>query len=140
MALPTAAAAFAVTNALNEILLCIDGGDAARFAALFTADGVVEVVLTGTVKTGSAELAALCDFLHGKFSGCTHWEGNVVLKAGPGGEVVNTSYWQALDGGEVVSTGRHDDVFVEADGVWRCRRRVIRHTWTKAGGHTKASE
>jgi hypothetical protein len=42
-----------------------------------------------------------------------------VLKAGPGGEVVNTSYWPALDGGEVVPTGRHDDVFVEADGVWR---------------------
>ena len=23
---------------------------------------------------------ALCKFLHQKFSGCTHWEGNVVLK------------------------------------------------------------
>ena len=82
----------------------------------------------------------------------------------------NRSYWQALDGGERISMGIHDDVFTyEEDddgddggddgehdgkgtrctvsgggnggdgggrrrGKWVFLRRVVVHTWTKAGG------
>ena len=51
-------------------------------------------------------------------------------------EICNTSYWKALNGGEIVSVGRHLDVFVKrSDGIWLCKRRVIQHVWTKEDGH-----
>ena len=53
-----------------------------------------------------------------------------------GGEICNTSYWKALHGGEVFSTGRHFDVFIKnKDGNWLCKERVIQHVWTKDDGH-----
>merc|ERR1711865_672983 len=39
----TADSAFLVTNAINEMLLCMDTGDSEGFAQLFTEDGVVEI-------------------------------------------------------------------------------------------------
>lgn len=50
-------------------------------------------------------------------------------------QATNVSYWKAMDGGEIVSTGIHRDRLVLLDGVWIIRHRVIDHTWTKAGGH-----
>ena len=74
---------------------------------------------------------------------CRHWEGNVSLTDSEvDGEVHNTSYWQALSGGEVVSTGIHKDVLVyvypsesSSEAGWKIKSREILHVWTKAGGH-----
>ena len=58
-----------------------------------------------------------------------------------GGELVNRSYWKALDGGDCVSVGLHEDVFVaDGHGGLLCRERVIRHVWTKAGGHVERAK
>jgi len=78
----------------------------------------------------------LCTFLHEKFASCRHWEGNVCVELIGPGKATNVSYWKALDGGEVVSTGTHRDTLKEeSPGHWRVEKRVIEHTWTKAGGH-----
>ena len=55
-------------------------------------------------------------------------------------EALNRSYWSAVLGGEVISTGFHLDKIVldeEQDGshVWRFSHRWIYHHWTKDGGY-----
>ena len=51
-------------------------------------------------------------------------------------EICNSSYWKALNGGEIVSIGRHLDVFIKtSDGNLLCKHRVIQHVWTKEDGH-----
>ena len=70
----------------------MDDGDQEAFASCFTEDGrcevcvifdvviqrpvtsFLQVLLTGTVKTGTEELKGLCGFLHDKFRTCRHWE------------------------------------------------------------------
>ena len=54
-------------------------------------------------------------------------------------EATNVSYWKAMDGGEIVSTGIHRDRLVPLDGVWVIRHRLNDHTWTKAGGHREVA-
>jgi hypothetical protein len=123
-----------ITNVLNRCMLAVDQGDGRAFSSCFTHDGTCEVVVSGANKAGHAELAGLCMFLHEKFPTCRHWEGNVCVTGSVLG-ATNRSYWKALDGGEVVSTGIHEDQLVRPDDVWLISKRVIRHTWTKAGGH-----
>jgi len=70
-------------------------------------------------------------------------KGNVCVDVqfleGPDGDkvenVTNTSYWKALDGGQVVSTGIHRDTFRLCGSHYLIASRVIDHTWTKEGGH-----
>lgn len=126
----------AITNLIHGFLQCLDTGDGAGFARLFAPGAALEVTKAGIVKRGSAELAALCVGLHGRFSRCQHWEGNLLIEAG---DVPNTarnrSYWQALEGAERVSMGRHEDTFVRgADGSWLFSARRVVHSWTKSGG------
>jgi len=137
--------AFLITNIIHEMFHCMDQGDYKRFGELFTTDAEIEVPKVKVKKQGTQEIEALCKFLHQKFSGCTHWEGNVVLKKKLSEhktkskevyEICNSSYWKAVKGGEIVSIGRHLDVFVKTcDGNWLCKHRVIQHVWTKEDGH-----
>merc|ERR1719153_982977 len=115
----------------------MDRGDHKRFGELFTTDAVIEISKANVRKQGTQEIEGLCTFLHKKFLGCTHWEGNVVLKKKlpvdkleneEEYEISNLSYWKALNGGETVSIGRHLDVFVKnSNGNWLCKHRQIQH-------------
>ena len=125
----------AITNTLNRAMLAIDDGNGAAFAGCFTAAGTCDVALTEASAAGAAELGALAEGIHAKFPTCRHWEGNVCVSGDGGRGAANRSYWMALDGGDVVSTGIHVDALeLEADGEWRIARRRILHTWTRAGG------
>ena len=129
-----------VTNLLNRVLLAMDRGDVATFASCFAAAGRCEVAISGAVAEGHEALAALCKGIHTKFCAgpdmfCRHWEGNICVSEGSAGGLTNTSYWKALNGGEVVSTGIHNDTLVNINGEWKIAERVITHTWTKANGH-----
>ena len=126
------------TNVLNDNLNQMDLGDGAGFAACYAENGTLRVCLTDGTCRGRVEIAAMGEKLHEKFSLCKHWEGNVCVKRGEDGKLTNHSLWKALNGGEVVSTGTHDDVLVkQEDGSWLIESRVIKHTWTAAGGHIK---
>ena len=88
-----AADVLAITNLIHGFLLCLDQGDGEGFAALFAPGAALEVTKAGIVKRGAAELSALCVSLHGRFSRCQHWEGNLLIEAGAApGTARNRSY------------------------------------------------
>ena len=135
-----------ITNTLNACMLAMDSGDGDAFANCYTRDGRCTIVMSGKTTVGRESLSALCVALHARFCvamNCRHWEGNVcVTKGDNDGELRNRSYWKAMDGGEVVSTGTHDDVLVQSpdgSGAWCIKSRIISHIWTKADGHIDAS-
>ena len=130
----------AATNCLNQIMLAMDNGDEQAFASAFDPAGTCRVRIMNKEFTGESELAGLCATLHAKFKGMRHWEGNVCiqrdLEANPI-RFLNTSYWKAMDGGECVSTGMHEDVlkYDEVTGTCVIQNRIVTHFWTKAAGH-----
>ena len=123
------------TNCMHSVMIAMDEGDSELFASCFTSEGSCTIKVADKTSTGHDELKQLCASLHSKFQGIRHWEGNVcVRQAGPG-VLSNTSYWKALNGGEIVSTGIHKDI-IECDGeTCKIVAREIIHTWTKEGGH-----
>ena len=51
-------------------------------------------------------------------------------------DATSLSYWKALDGGEIVAIGIHEDCLMRCPvSGWLLAGRIIRHVWTKAGGH-----
>jgi hypothetical protein len=124
------------TNTINKVMIAMDSGDSELFSSCFTETGTCTIqIANNTTHTGTAELQKLCKTLSEKFSGVRHWEGNVCLQEGEEGGLTNTSYWKAMNGGEVVSTGIHKDI-LECDGeTCKIIERIIIHTWTKEGGH-----
>ena len=136
-----ATAAAYIQTAADKMMALIDAGGGDAFAALFTDDGVVDVVKTGAHKQGAAELKGLCEFLHGKFVGNTHWEGGVCVrlqeKPDNGSRIwLNESCWRCLNPAkEDLAIGLHRDVFQEMpDGTLLCKTRTIIHLWTKEEG------
>lgn len=122
------------------MLQCMDQGtDEAcnQFSELFTVGASLSIPLVGVEKKGTRELETLCKWLHSKFNPCTHWESNVVLRLMEGEVVNNRSYWKAIKGGDCISVGLHEDEFIQVGGKWLCRKRVIRHLWTKERGDIK---
>ena len=147
-----------ITNTVNRIMMAMDAGDGDAFAASFTEDGVCEIAINGARAEGRDALRKLGIGIHAKFAHCRHWEGNVTVRRSAAGELTNISYWKALDGGEVVSTGTHYDTLVQERvstgakggllamlGVkgghfeWLIKSRRIVHTWTKAAGRVEAT-
>jgi len=129
-----------ISSSLHEMLRCMDQGteeSCRRFAELFTETAELRIPLVQVTKKGTAELQNLCKFLHAKFSPCTHWEGNIVLKTCEDGSISNRSYWQAVKDGECISVGIHEDEFVKIENLWKCRKRIIRHIWTREAGNIK---
>lgn len=41
----------------------------------------------------------------------------------------NTSYWQAVRQGQIISYGRHSDLLVKRGSSWLIKKRVITHAW-----------
>lgn len=135
-----------VTNLLNRVMLAMDSGDGAAFAACFAAGGRCEIAISGAAAEGREALESLCAGIHGRFCAgpdlmCRHWESNICVSRGtPGsGFLTNRSYWKALNGGEIISTGMHDDTLVCVDGEWKIATRVITHCWNKTTGHIHLS-
>ena len=125
----------AITNLLHLSLQHMDNNDPSAFAALFIADGVVDITKLGIRKQGTEALSGLCSGLAAKFARHQHWEGNVVIQGSDSG-ATNTSYWKAIFEGRIVSLGRHEDTFVKADGGgWKFSERKIIHAWNEAKGY-----
>lgn len=122
-----------------QAFLYMDEGKPKEFGALFTSDGVLQIVVANKVSTGTEELQKVCEWFHATFAPRRHWEGNVIIKPGePDAEgrrtATNTSYWKSLDGGTIKSTGVHRDTFqCGKDGVWRFSSRIIEHVWSDKG-------
>mgnify|MGYP000630757288 FL=1 len=101
----------------------------------------MQIKIAKSKSEGREAIAKSCEGIHGKFCSaplrCKHWEGNVYVETVNENTATNLSYWKALSGGEIVSTGIHRDTFVrsQTDGAWLVKYRMIEHTWTKAGGH-----
>jgi hypothetical protein len=128
-----------ITNILHQLLFAMDRNDHELFASLFTQNGSCEVKKAGLIVSGSENLGNLCKSIHSKFSPALHMEANVVLDISDIGTATNKSYWYAVLGGEIVSTGFHYDSFVltknrEGTESWKVENRVIEHHWTKEGG------
>eukprot|EP00928_Gymnodinium_smaydae_P033560 TRINITY_DN24007_c0_g1_i1.p1 TRINITY_DN24007_c0_g1~~TRINITY_DN24007_c0_g1_i1.p1 ORF type:complete len:206 (+),score=35.88 TRINITY_DN24007_c0_g1_i1:64-681(+) len=124
----------AIHNTLHVSMRCLDDGNSSLFAALFAEDGRCVIKKTGAEVVGRSALEQLCANLHARFRPALHIESNIVLTALPDGTVANSSYWYALLGGEVISTGRHYDVLVPAGNSkkpWLLKHRTIEHVWTK---------
>jgi hypothetical protein len=130
-----------ITNVLHRLMHCMDQGYGKGFAKCFAEDGVLEIKIAKSKSEGREAIAKSCEGIHGKFCSaplrCKHWEGNVYVETVNENTATNLSYWKALSGGEIVSTGIHRDTFVrsQTDGAWLVKYRMIEHTWTKAGGH-----
>ena len=147
----------AVTNTLNAIMHAMDAGDGDAFASYFTPDASCHVAISGVTARGPAEIAGLCRTIKSKFPTAQHWEGNVWVRVSTADQLaslraattldvitecaVNTSYWQANDGGDVIARGEHRDVLVRrgVDGAWLVMRREIIHQWTKSSGFVAPS-
>jgi hypothetical protein len=123
------------TNTINSVMIAMDEGDEELFASCFTDSGTCTIKLANKTFTGKEELKTLCTSLHNKFKGKRHWEGNVCIRQGEPGVLTNTSYWKALDGGDIISTGIHRDI-IECDGeTCKIVSREIIHTFTQEQGH-----
>ena len=129
-----------ITNTVNRVMVAMDLGDGDRFANCFTEDGKVSVNLASKARGGKlwqeystrSEIAGLGVALHNKFAECQHWEGNVSVWPGSENNTLrNVSYWKSLRGGEVQSTGIHEDVFINVRGNWLIRERKIHYTFSK---------
>eukprot|EP01006_Ploeotia_vitrea_P009188 TRINITY_DN21595_c0_g2_i1.p1 TRINITY_DN21595_c0_g2~~TRINITY_DN21595_c0_g2_i1.p1 ORF type:complete len:152 (-),score=21.17 TRINITY_DN21595_c0_g2_i1:88-543(-) len=126
-----------ITNVLNKCMLAMDNGDEDEFASCFVEDGMLEIVLT---KTETKDLRNVCKTIKQKFPTAQHWEGNVYVQFQDNEHATNVSYWKAIDGGEIVSQGKHFDKLVKVDGVWKMQQRKIVHVWTKAAGHIQQTD
>jgi len=130
-----------ITNVVHRLMHCMDQSYSKGFANCFTEDGVLEIKIAKSKATGRAEIEKSCEALHNKFCTaplhCRHWEGNIYVETINENTATNLSYWKAISGGEIVSTGIHRDTLVRSqkDGKWLVKYRIIEHTWTKAGGH-----
>lgn len=121
-----------ITNTLNSCMVAMDNGDAGWFADCYTEDGECTIVKVNTTKTGREELMELCSFLHGKFAHCKHWEGNISVRPSDSlDQCTNVSYWKAISGNEIISTGIHRDVLIKCGDCWKIKSRIIEHTYSK---------
>lgn len=135
----TAADFCEIQNLIHQLLHNMDAGDAPGFAALFTEDGLLEVKLTGDKIEGYTDIRNWAAATKRKFDQTMHFESNVVIESADEDMATNLSYWKAESGGVCISMGIHRDVLFKVRGVWKVKRRVIEHTWTKGQGHIENS-
>mmetsp|Transcript_6059 Transcript_6059/g.9152 ORF Transcript_6059/g.9152 Transcript_6059/m.9152 type:complete len:173 (+) Transcript_6059:50-568(+) len=129
-----------IVNIMHEFMWCIDKNEPERFADLFTDTGTVLIAKTGTSVTGRDNLMELCSGLHQRFAPALHFESNIVLDISCDSSASNKSYWYAVLGGDIISTGFHYDQFatttdINGNLVWKFNHRIVEHHWTKSGGH-----
>ena len=130
-----------ITNMLNRVMLAMDTAEKEVFSSCFSTEATCEIKITNQSFTGKEELEGLCASLAEKFKDARHWEGNICLHQNTEGQMINTSYWKAIDGGTIISTGIHRDLLIRdpnQEGNWLIKKRTIDHTYTKAGGNREA--
>jgi hypothetical protein len=137
-----------VTNCLNVFMHCLDTGDVSKFEKLFTPDARVSIPKVGAELQGPTSIGTVCKNVHAAFGPLTmHLEFNPVITLHENQDdehilqrVRNRSYWQAVQGGEIVSSGVHEDVLVlrtnldEDEQTWRFESRIILHHFTASDG------
>ncbi len=69
-----------LTNLLHLAMQYLDTGNGDAFAALFTDDGSVTILLARNKTVTRPDMAQFYRNLHDRFKLCMHWEGNVVLQ------------------------------------------------------------
>lgn len=124
-----------IPTLLHRVLLAIDEGNSVDFAQCFAKNGICDVLLIGSRTTGSKALEILGSKLSSRFKGMRHWEGNVCVQmqtTDKGDQhFINRSYWKALLGNTIVSTGIHVDRLVKDNtGNFVIAHRVIGHTYS----------
>ena len=151
-----------VTNTLNGAMHAMDSGDDDLFASFFVPEAQLQIKVSGTVRNGRDEIGSIASGVKAKFPTAQHWEGNIFISRPHIDEiklehikasikqlvdahghlsnvpmVANKSYWKAVDGGDVIAQGEHNDILVqmEENGPWLIVLREIAHTWTKTGGY-----
>jgi hypothetical protein len=127
-----------IHNLLAKVSMSIDAGDGWAFAACFLPDGTCDILLTSIHKQGHQELYQLAQALHRKYPTCRHEISNTCVSQGPPdapGSLSCRSYWQVIDGGEIIATGINEDILSKRGGVFFIKHRVLMHSWTKATGH-----
>ncbi len=105
----------------------IDSGDAAAWAATFTADGTF--TSGGRTHAGSEALRAFATDFAGRLPGSRHWNDNLIIE-GAGDEATARCYLQLLKtgGGEpatLVTTARYEDTLRRVAGAWRFASRTV---------------
>ena len=131
-----------ITNTLHRVLFAMDSNDHELFASSFTEDGVCEVKKSGLIVKGRSDLKNFCNTIHLKFKPALHIESNVIVNIrseNNAARATTKSYWYAILGGDIISTGFHHDELVPSsndDGheTWKLQHRIIEHHWTKSGG------
>ena len=146
----SAATIVQVTNTVNKVFHMQDSGDGEGFARCFAKNGAsCTVEKANKTWSGEKELISLGMWLYNTFTvakGCRHWEGNVYVTAltpedaaalGHPVAVRQISYWKSLSGGDVLSSGTHEDILVPNDAdtsgddkEWVILTRIIRHTFS----------
>lgn len=124
-----------ITTLIHEFLWCIDNCESQRFASLFADNGECTIVKSNLSVIGKCSLEKMCSDLHHRFKNTLHCESNVMIQ-GNGITATNTSYWYALYGGDIISTGKHVDKFIRETSTnsWKFESRIIYHHWTKNDG------
>lgn len=121
----------------------MDTNDSNNFANLFTNNGSIEIIKINKTFQTHNELKNLCSNLYTNFYPALHFESNIVIEFDEKDPLLarNKSYWYALHGNEIISTGFHFDEFIFTTNshhinhpTWLFQRRIIRHHWTKNGG------
>jgi len=127
-----------IQNCLHSYLLTLDEGNSNHFANLFHEDGYCEVVNTNIFKRGRKELAEFCTTTHNKFPTAVHFEANLVIEFESASLAKNRSYWQAIETGNIVSYGKHEDILEKQlngilpyQGTWLIKSRKITVLWRR---------
>lgn len=105
----------------------IDSGDAAAWAATYTADGAF--TSGGRTRSGTEELRAFATDFAARMPGSRHWVNNLLID-GDGDHATMSCYLQLLKtGGDVpatlVTTARYEDTLRRVDGAWRFASRTV---------------
>ncbi len=104
----------------------VDAGDGQAFAALFAADGVLDVA--GTRHSGTAALAEFALSVPLALPGIRHTASNVVIGTSEGGAMGTADLIVQVvgpDGPTMITSGRYTDLIVQIDGAWRFATRTF---------------
>ena len=128
-----------ITNCINSFLLYLDQGESAHFANLFTENAELTLATMGSKRTGREELASFCIATHQKFPNTIHVESNMVIEYESATTATNKSYWQAIQEGQIIAYGIHEDILKKQlkgirpyQGTWLFQERKITHLWRKS--------
>jgi hypothetical protein len=83
----------------------------------------------------TTDLAAVLESMKTKFVNHHHIESNIVFDRIDSVTMKSKSYWSAMNEGETVAIGRHQDTFTCVEGEWKFSERVVILKWSKSDGN-----